>query len=392
MTSMRASIRFALLLAVLALTAASAPAADAIFNPGVLHQVRIVMDPADWRALIDNFRSNDYYAANISLDGTVVQQVGVRSRGKGSRSDTKPGVKVDFNKYVAAQTFHGLKSVQVKNLIQDATMVRERLSMAVFEAMGVAAPADSYAQVFVNDEYWGVFNLVESVEEPFLQARFGQSNGQLFKYEYQDAWDFSSKGTDPNAYVPIPLKPETNKDNPTTAALVDFVQKANNAADSSFVGDISAYVDPRQILTYVAVENAIVENDGFVGYAGMNNFFVYQLAGGTKFTFIPWDQNTTFVSADWPLFQRTDTNVLIRRLLADPTLKQFYVDAIKKAVASFVNTSWLGPQLDADYNLIRNAALTDPKKPFSNDEFESSINGLRGVIAGRAPDVQAQAP
>ena len=73
-------------------------------------------------------------------------------------------------------------------------------------------------------------------------------------------------------------------------------------------------------------------------------------------------------------------------------MKQFYVDAIKKAVASFVNTSWLGPQLDADYNLIRNAALTDPKKPFSNDEFESSINGLRGVIAGRAPDVQAQAP
>src|SRR5207244_11495083 len=160
-----------------------------------------------------------------------------------------------------------------KILIQHATMVRERLSMAVFEAMGVAAPAVSYAQVFVNDEYWGVFNLVESVEEPFLQARFGQSNGQLFKYEYQDAWDFSSKGTDPNAYVPIPLKPETNKDNPTTAALVDFVQKANNAADSSFVGDISAYVDPRQILTYVAVENAIVENDSFVGYAGMNNFF-----------------------------------------------------------------------------------------------------------------------
>lgn len=389
---MRALMRFVLFLALVASTATAASAADAIFNPGVLHQVRIVIDPSDWRALLDNFRTNDYYAANVSFDGEVVQQVGIRSRGKGSRSGTKPGVKVDFNKYVAVQTFHGLKSVQVKNLIQDASMIREQLAMAVFEAMGIPAPAVSFAQVFVNDEYWGVFNLIESVEEPFLQARYGESSGQLFKYEYNDAWDFSSKGTDPKSYVPVPLKPETNKDNPTTSALVDFVQKANNSPDATFVSDVSAYIDPHQILAYVAVENAIAGNDGFLGYAGMNNFFLYQLAGGTKFVIIPWDQNTTFVDAQWPLFLRTDSNVLVRRLLADPTLKQFYVDAVKKTVASFVNTTWLGPQFDADYNLIRNAALTDPKKPFSNDDFEGSINGLRGIIAGRGPDVQAQAP
>ena len=74
-------------LAALLLAAASARAADPIFNPGVLHEVRVVIDPADWQALRDNFRTNQYYAANVSIDGEVVEQVGIRSRGKGSRSD-----------------------------------------------------------------------------------------------------------------------------------------------------------------------------------------------------------------------------------------------------------------------------------------------------------------
>ena len=77
------------------------------------------MDPGDWSALRQNFRTNQYYAANISIDGEVVQQVGIRSRGKGSRSGEKPGLKVDMNRYVSGQEFHGRKSVILDNLTQD---------------------------------------------------------------------------------------------------------------------------------------------------------------------------------------------------------------------------------------------------------------------------------
>src|SRR4051794_32239177 len=95
--------------------APSLHAADKIFNPAVLHETRLVIDPADWKALQDNFRSNQYYAANVSIDGDVIEQIGIRSRGNGSRSAVKPSIKLDFNKYVKGQQFHGLKSVAVKN-------------------------------------------------------------------------------------------------------------------------------------------------------------------------------------------------------------------------------------------------------------------------------------
>ena len=102
--------------------AAAARAADPIFDQSRLHEVRIVIDPKDWQALRENFRSNQYYAANISLDGEVVEQVGIRSRGDGSRNEEKPGLKIDFNKYIKTQEFHGYKTMVLDNLWQDPSL------------------------------------------------------------------------------------------------------------------------------------------------------------------------------------------------------------------------------------------------------------------------------
>src|SRR5262245_21308135 len=94
---------------------------DPMFNQAELHEVRIVMAPADWQALRDNFRANQYYAASVSIDNQRINQVGVRSRGAGSRSETKPGLKLDFNKTVKNQEFHGYKSLVGDNITQDAS-------------------------------------------------------------------------------------------------------------------------------------------------------------------------------------------------------------------------------------------------------------------------------
>jgi len=386
---MRRASPFVATLAALLLSAASARAADVMFNQGVLHEVRIVMDPGDWQALRDNFRGNQYYAANVSIDGEVVQQVGIRSRGKGSRSGEKPGIKIDFNKYVANQAFHGYGAVHVKNSIQDASFIREPLALSVYEALGIAAPQISFARLTVNDQYWGLYNLVEDVKKAFLTNRFGEDGGNLFKYEYDDPWDFSSKGESVGAYVPVPMQAETNEDHLDGSGLVAFVKAINELPAAGFPAGISAYIDPTKFLTYVAAENATVDNDGFVGYAGMNNFYLYQYKNTTRFAIIPWDKNTSFVQPEWPLYQRLDSNVLTAKLIADPAMKQAYVAAMNKA-AGFVGTPFLGPRLEAFYTLIREAALTDTKKPFTNDEFEQAVGGLRGIIAARPANIQSQ--
>jgi len=55
-----------------------------------------------------------------------------------------------------------------------------------------------------------------------------------------------------------------------------------------------------------------------------------------------------------------------------------------------VNVRYLTPRLETAYTQIREAALTDTHKPFTNSEFELGVGGLRGVIAAREGDVLGQ--
>jgi hypothetical protein len=122
-----------------------------------------------------------------------------------------------------------------------------------------------------------------------------------------------------------------------------------------------------------------------------DNFYLYQYGGQNRFTFIPWDKDTAFQEESWPLFQRVEENVITRRLLEDPALQRTYADQVLRAVDSFVNAEWLLPQLEAAYRQIREAALVDPHKTFSNEEFELAVLKLTAVIESRRADVHEQA-
>ena len=184
---------------------------------------------------------------------------------------------MEFDKYVPAQEYYGYKSLVVDNLTQDASILRERLSFLVFEAMGIAAPRNAFARLTVNGEYWGLFALVEPVSKPFLEARLGEKSGTLFDYEWIFPYDFSWRGGEPAGYVPLPFQPETNEEKPDVATgLVAFVQAINDTPDASFVSAMGSRLDVDRFLTHVAVENAIAEEDGVVGDQGLNNFYLYE--------------------------------------------------------------------------------------------------------------------
>ncbi len=373
------------------LCAADARAADPMFDQSRLHECRLELDPADWAALRANFQTNQYYAANFTVDGETTRQVGIRSRGLGSRSGEKPGLKVDFNKYVSGQEFHGYKSVVLDNVTQDPSMMREILANSVFEAVGVAAPQISFCRLTINTDFWGLYTLIEAVSKPFLKSRLGEEGGTLYDYEYAEDYRFTYKGDATAAYSPVPFEPQTNEGKLDTG-LADFVRAINQTPQSGYAAAMEAHIDVRKFLTYLAVENACAEYDGMVGQFGMNNFYLYQYGGQKKFVFIPWDKDTSFQAAEWPVQQRMESNELTKRLMADPAMKSHYESEVKRIATNFVTPAFLGSKIDTYANLIRASVLADTRKPFSNADFEAAVTGLKGIASARASNVTAQVP
>ena len=86
--------------------------ADALFDDTVVHEIRLSINSRDWEALRANPLEDTYYPADFRWRDDVVRNIGIRSRGTGSRSGLKPGLRVDFDRYATGQKFRStLKSL-----------------------------------------------------------------------------------------------------------------------------------------------------------------------------------------------------------------------------------------------------------------------------------------
>ncbi len=261
-----------------------APVADPtapFFNNTVLHDVYFTVNTKDWLTLKENYLSNEYYPVDFKWGTTTVRNAGIRSRGTGSRSGEKPGLRLDFDRYTSNQKFLGLKSLVFRNSTQDPSNMHEQLSMLLFKRLGLVAPREVYARLFVNNAYAGLYSIVESIDKTFVAANFGNDAGYIYKYDYNvtDAgYYFAYRSSNPGDYVPLPFKPETHETDPQPEVFERFVWTINNATDSSFRTAIAEFMDMAELVRHVATEVFVADNDGFLGNWGMNNFYLYRFA------------------------------------------------------------------------------------------------------------------
>jgi len=229
-----------------------------------------------------------------------------------------------------------------------------------------------------------VFTMMEDLDKTWLTEHFGENSGDFFSYQWVDDWNFSYRGDANGEYFPAPFEAETNTDtfNPEPLKDLDFV--ANFSDDATLLDQLAPYLDVTKFIDFLAAEEALAETDGFLGDEGMNNFYAYERAGTTKFNLVVWDRDSCLREWDRPIDQGVSNNILASRLLSRPDLNAQFSARVVEAVQRYVNPSWLGARLDTAYGLVREAALADPKKHFTNDDFETGIVGLRAVIAARA--------
>jgi spore coat protein H len=377
------------------------------FDGTVLHDIFLTINSKDWTSLKEHFLDNTYYPCDFKWNGQTVRNIGIRSRGTGSRSGVKPGLRIDFDRYTTNQKFLGLKSFVLRNNTQDQTNMHERLSMLLFRKAGETGSREAHVKMFVNEAYEGLFTIVESLDKTFLKKNLGEDTGYLYKYDYPadgTPYYFEDKGSDPNSYVPLPFKPETNETAPQPEVVMQWVQAVNQSSDAAFLTTLADYLDVSKFLTHLAVEIYVADYDGFVGNYGINNFYVYRFNNRKLFQLLPWDKSEAFkATPDASIFHNIDNTVpaaqrnrLVARLLANPTVYNQFLDTLARVatVAAEPGASdsrgWLEREVQFEYTQIHDAAYADTSKPYTNAEFEASVVSLLDYARNRSAQVNAQ--
>ena len=363
----------------------SAQSADDLFDASTLHEVRLFINSRDLQRLKATYQLNTYYTADLVWRGLRARNVAVRSRGTGSRSGTKLGLRVDFNRYTSRQQFVGLTSLILDNLWQDPSFIREKLAMATFARLGQAAPRTSFARLFINNQYQGLYALTEAIDDAFLRRSFGET-GYAFEYHWVRPFYGESLGGNLAAYRPL-FEPQnhTLEANATLFGPIRSLFDEVNAADDAVWRErVSEWLDLEQFVTHAAIEMFLSELDGVVGYAGMNNFYLYRDPRTFRHRVIPWDRDNAFQSIESSIFLRADENVILRRAMAFSDLRTLYLDVLERCARAALDEGWLGALVESAAAVVERAALDDPNKPFSNERFSDEVEFLR-VFARERP-------
>jgi spore coat protein CotH len=390
------------------LVAQGDPAAP-LFDDSVLHEIRLTVNSKDWASLKEHFQDNTYYPADLRWRDQVVRNIGIRSRGTGSRRPNKPGLRIDFNRYTTGQTFLDLKSILLRNNSQDATNLRERLAMLFFRRLGIVAEREAHTRLYVNNEYLGLFTIVESPDKDFLQKNLGENDGHLYEFAFDNEavlagaapFVFQYLGSNPALYTPSPFKPETLESDPQGDVLARFVQAINDTSSAAWRSNVSAYLDLPRFIRHLAVENFMAEEDGLTGDYGPNNFYLYRYVNTTKFLFLPWDKSNAFWDANFSIFHNINDgpedhrNRLVVRALQEADLLQLYLGTMIEcadsagAIDAGQTQPWLAGEIQREYDQVHQAALDDTLL-FTNAEFEAAITDLKAFPANRITTVRAQ--
>lgn len=393
------------------------PDFDIVFPQNTVIRLDITMTSSSWSSMWSDLSTNlssssrfggmegdldftpVWVPCTVTFNDTDWYKVGVRFKGNSSLSTTyssgnkKLSMKLDFDQYedsypaLKNQRFHGFKQLNLNNNYEDESLMREKVGADLFRQFGLASANTCFCLIYIDygsgSEYFGVYTLVEEVDDTVLDTQFADGSGNLYKPE-EDASTFKSGTYDESEFN---LKTNTSSpDYSDVRSLYDILHSSLRTSNNDeWKAQLEEIFNVDGFMKWLAA-NTIIQNWDTYGSMG-HNYYLYNNPSNGLLTWIPWDNNEAFqtksgqtlvslsgvksVSSSWPL---------ISYLIAVSEYEEMY----KKYLEEFITDVWVPDTLvalyESYYDLLKDYAYAETSgKTFitSDSEFDSDVSGLK---------------
>ena len=244
-----------------------------------------------------------FVPGDVFYNGKQWYKVGLRFKGNSSlQSSWSAGIlklafKMDFDEYeddypqIDNQRFYGFKKFSLKNNYDDQSFLREKVAADVFADAGLAVSNTAFYTLYIDHgngpEYFGLYTLVEEVDNTVIDTQFSSDDGNLYKPEEYGAsfaeGTFNQEG----------FEKKTNEDDEDWSdiqALFTALHAETRTSNSSaWRAGLDAVLDTDTFLHYLAV-NTVIQNWDTYGRME-HNYYLYNNPDNNLLTWIPWDHN-----------------------------------------------------------------------------------------------------
>lgn len=358
--------------------------------------VYITIGEAELSTVLDHADSGIYCECTVKAGGTTLYNVGIKPRGNTTyvteADNGRYSFKLKFNKYTKGQKLNGLDELNLNNMSYDPSYVREYLAYTLFSLdSGVPAPLATFAKVYINGEYYGLYLAAECVDESFLKRTFGDNDGDLYEADKGSALTSDDTST---------FKLESGTD--TSLSKISALYNAIANGNAEDVLDIGS------VLRYAAVITVVCGQESYLGPKA-DSYYLYRSTENV-ISIIPYDLKLSFgtdsdtkkteynidetlitTSVTEPYFGLSpEDRPLVSCLLEDEEYKKEYLSYVK-----YYNDELYGmlDKLSALKAEIDDAVKDDPRRFYDDSVYQSEFTDgdtLYGFIKARCENISSQ--
>lgn len=392
-----------------------------VFRDDVVARVDIHIHPDTLQWIYDNVSSNIEWRATFVFDnGTIhdtIHEIGFRLRGNTSRYAPKKSFKVSFNTYHSGRRYYGLKKMNLNGEHNDPSVARARLCWDLSRNFGIPGSRTSHVQVFINGDYYGLYVNVEHINDDYVESRFGNQFGNLYKCLWPADLDY--RGSDPEAYKfehsgrrVYELKTHEAYDD--YSDLAHFVDVLNNTPIAELPCELEKVFNVHDYLKIMAFDVLTGNWDGYI--FNKNNYYLYHNPVTQKFEYILYDLDNTFgidwFGVDWgarniyqwaPSNQQNEPRPLYNRMMQVQKYRDWYSFYLNQLINEHLQQPDYFEYMDTIRDQIYPYILNDPYYPlsygFNPDAFMQSYEtgwgahvpyGLKQYLNARISSIQSQ--
>ena len=397
------------------------PNYDVVFNQNEVLRFDIKIDSEDWSAMQSDLstvlgsqggrpgeasssENPMYVPCSFNFNGKQWYHVGIRYKGNSSlrsafqSGNNKLSFKLDFDQFeddyptIKNQRFYGFKQLNLDNNFDDPSLVREKVGADLFRQFGLVSANTAFCVVYLDNgsgsQYYGVYALVEEVDNTVYKTQFAQSTGNLYKPEGNAATFANGTYKTDEFYL------KTNEeaaDYSDVKELYDNLNSSLRTTDAeSWKTNLESVFNVDVFLKWLAA-NTVIQNWDTYGRMS-HNFYLYSNPENGLLTWIPWDNNEAFQdgkmdgAVSLSLNEVDDRWPLINYIIAQPEYNATYKTYLKQFVTQVFIPDQMTNTYTKYYDLIKdyaNAEESGYSYILNKSDFDLAVETLKSHVTDR---------
>ncbi len=358
-----------------------------LYDESTLRTLFIKFKDNEWMEEMEAFYRTDVAVpADLTVDGKLYKNVGLKFRGNSSFRSVSPDLKRSMNLYIdhkhSDQKLLGYKTLNLLNANSDPTFMREVIYSHVARDY-IPAFKGNFVKVVINGESWGIYSHIQQFNKDFLEDNFSTRDGVRWKIGAGGGGSGNLRypGEKKEDYTGFQQRTEGKAE--AWKELQQFTKLLDETPIEELAEKLNGRFDIDSAMWSLALE-CVFQDEGYFTRGSDYNLY---LDPDGRFHLLQHDGNEVMSIPGGPgmpsglsgpklePFYNADNpdRPLMYKLFQVPHFKARYRHHLKTITEEWIKWGKIGPLVEGYAALIRDEVKKDVRKHSSFEAFEKGL-------------------